>query len=278
MAIDESELIAGFYEAALDATLFPDRLRQLAEFGHGIGARLLLWDKQAGAPALLATSGHMGADASEAYRREYAAVDPYRPIIAARPLGQWTASDDIFDARFVAENKFFNEFLIPHGIARAAGTCLVAGQRVDAFLCIHRGPGHATFSKGELAKLTRLGQHLERAVRFYVDRAQTRPAYNAALAVLEHAAPPAVLVDQACVVLFASPSAEAVLVADVAIGLRNGRLNLHRQHDESRLRRLVAGATRTHQPVGGRDADRAGRRRTAAGALGGAGRTDRHAP
>jgi DNA-binding CsgD family transcriptional regulator len=243
MAIDAAGLVAGFYEAVFDPARLPDTLRELGAFGGGLGAALLLWDTRADSPLLHVTCGHTGPDAAEAYRGYYAPLDPYRPLVATLPSGVWTTSTELFDDAFVAKDRFFNEYLLPRGTRYVASARVVAGDACDGFIGIHRGPAQTPFSRDELRRFESVGRHLARAIKVYIDVAHARPAQNAAMAVLEQAAPPALLVDASGRVLFANPAAEALLAANEAIGVRDRRLSAGQAADERRLQRLIAAAT-----------------------------------
>ncbi len=239
MAVAEADLIAGFYEAAFDGTRFPAVLRDFGAFVDGIGAVLMLWDKQAQRPALLATAGHTGADAPEAYRRHYGALDPFRPVIAGLPTDTWTTSTAHFDDRFVAHDVFFNEYLLPRGIRYMASARVVAGPRFDAFLGVHRAPRQTPFSSDEVARLGHVGRHLGRAVRAFLELSDARLAHQAATAVANHSATPALLVDAGARVLFANPAAEALLARAPSLGTRGGSVVAARDADDRRLQRLI---------------------------------------
>src|SRR5579872_5781993 len=162
--IDEAGLIAGFYEAAFDATRFPDALRLLGEFAGAIGGVLLLWDRDAAGPALLTNAGHMGADAPEAYRRHFARIDPYRPLVEALQPNRWTSCASYFDHGFVAKDPFYNEYLLPRGTRYMASARVLDDVQFNAFLGIHRGPADEPFSLEDLQRLERVGRHLGRAI------------------------------------------------------------------------------------------------------------------
>ena len=237
--VDEAALIAGFYEAAFDAGRFPDALRRLSEFADGIGSAMLLWDRHMAAPALLANAGHMGADASEAYRRHYAQIDPYRPLVEALAPGRWTRCLDHFDDGFVARSAFFNEYLLPRGIRYIAGARIAADTQFNAFVGIHRRRADAPFSADDLQRFERVGRHLARAIEIYLEVTRTRLARSATAALPDHLATPVLLLDADARVLFASPAAEARLAREAALGIRQGRLTAVRGGDERHLSSLV---------------------------------------
>src|SRR4051812_31119949 len=163
MVIDEADLVGGFYEAAFDAARFPDALRQLGAFADGVGGVLLVWDNQASRALLFASAGHAGPDAAEAYRDHYAALDPYRPVIDALPVGGWSPCTAFFDDAFVAHSAFYNEYLIPRGIRYMGAARLLTRDRFDVYIGVHRGPRNAPFVRADLQRLERIGRHLGRA-------------------------------------------------------------------------------------------------------------------
>jgi DNA-binding CsgD family transcriptional regulator len=247
--VDETGLIAGFYEAAFDAGRLPDELHRLGDFAGGTGGAMLLWDRHVAAPALLVTTSDAGADAPDAYRRHYARIDPYRPLLEVMPANRWTSSADYFDDSFVAKSAFYNEYLIPRGIRHVAAARIVADAQFDAFVGIHRGRGDDPFSADDLRRFERVGRHLGRAVALYLDVTRTRLGRAAAAALPDQLTTPAVLVDEAARVLFANPAAEALLAIEGAIGIAAGRLSPARGSDERQLSRLVGIAAT--QGIGG---------------------------
>jgi len=249
MAIDEADLVGGFYEAAFDAARFPAALRQLGAFADGIGAVLLVWDKPASRPLLLATAGHTGPDAAEAYRDHYAALDPYRPVIDALPVGGWSTCRAYFDDQFVARSAFYSEYLIPRGIRYMSAARLLTRDRFDVYLGVHRAPRQAPFARAELQRLERVGRHLGRAAGAFLDVTQTRLGHAAGLGALEQIVKPTLLVDVDGRVLYANPAAEAALRASTVIAQQQDRLVAPQPADTERMQALIERAAR-HQAGG----------------------------
>jgi DNA-binding CsgD family transcriptional regulator len=252
MKVDETGLVAGFYEAAFDATRFPHVLKQLGEFGDGIGAALVLWDRRADRPALFATDGHLGDDAGDAYDRYYAAIDPYRPAMETARPGLWTTTTQFFDDRFIGQDEFFNDFLIRRGARYAAAARIAATEHFSAFLAVNRGPQQTPFSAHDLQQLERVGRHLGRAIKVYFDVARARLNHEAAAVMLERVATPAMLVDATARILFSNAAAEAVFKANDGLDTRRGHLTAGRSCDERRLLGLITAA------AGGPERERAG--------------------
>lgn len=243
--VDETEIVTGFYEAAFDAARFRHALRLLGELATGVGATLLLWDRQAAEPALLASAGHMGEDAPELYRRRFARIDPYRPVLAAMAPNEWTQCADHFDDGFVARSPWFNEFLIPRGVHHIASTRIATDAQFDAFLNVHRGRAGEPFSVRDLRRFGRVGLHVGRAVQAYLDVTRANLGRAAAAALPSHLAIPALLVGANARVLFANLAAEALLDADGPLGIRSGRLEAVRDSDGHQLSRIIGVAATT---------------------------------
>jgi DNA-binding CsgD family transcriptional regulator len=244
MAIQEADLVGDFYEAAFDAARFPEALRQLGAFAGGIGSVLLVWDRLAARALLFATAGHSGPDAAEAYRDHYAALDPYRPLIDALPVGGWSSCAAFFDDRFVARSAFYNEYLIPRGIRYMAAARLLARDRFDIYLGVHRGPRHTPFAHHELQRLESIGRHLGRAAGAYLDVTQTRLGHAVGLGALEQIAKPALLADVDARVVYANPAAETAFRSGAFLAQQQGRLAAATSTDSERLHALVERATR----------------------------------
>jgi DNA-binding CsgD family transcriptional regulator len=242
MAIAREDLIGGFYEAAFEPARFPEALRQLGAFGGGIGAVMLLWDERLGEPALLASSGHMGPDAPEAYRERYAQLDPYRPVIDTMPTGAWTSCAAFFDDRFVARDAFYNEYLLPRGTRYMTAARVLSGDAFAAYVGLHRGPRQAPFTHDEVARLEGVGRQLARAARLHVDLTHGRLGRETASGRLEALAKPALLIDARCRVLYANPPAEAMLRGRTELAVERGCLTVRARDDTDRFQRHVHAA------------------------------------
>jgi len=243
--VDEAEIVVRFYDAAFDAVRFRDALRRLAQFGGGIGGGFLLWDKQAAEPALIAHAGHMGEDAADVYRRHFASIDPYRPLIEVMAPNKWTQCVHHFDDAFVSKSPWFNEYLIPRGVRHFASARIGTDAQFDAFLSIHRGPDEEPFSADELQRFERVGSHLANAIKVYLEVTRTSLGRAAAAALPHQLSPPAVLVDASARVLLANSAAEALLAREATLGIRRSRLTPARNDDERRLSRLIGVAATT---------------------------------
>jgi DNA-binding CsgD family transcriptional regulator len=252
MTVNEIELVASFYEAAFDAALWPEALRQLGELQGSVGAGLVIWDGVAGRVAHVANGGGMmESEASVAYERYYARIDTYRPLIAAAPLGAWLPCATFFDQHYVARSELYNDFLIPHGVRHLVATRLLEVDDFTAFVAIHRGPRQAPFSPPEIRRLEDLSRNLRRAIKLFLHFARARLEHEVSSIVLDRLETPAMLVDATGRVLFCNAAAEAVLRHDEGINVQQGHLRAARSSEDSRLQALIADAASTFGRTGG---------------------------
>jgi hypothetical protein len=249
MTHDPGELVAEFYEAALEPTHYPAALQALASFGGGVGAILLAWDKRVGRVAFHATSGHMSPDSSAIYRRDFAALDPYRVVVETLPTGSWTTCAAFFDRDYVARSAFYNEYLIPRGTRFMSGARVLSTDDIDAHLGVHRGVGTDPLSHDDINRLQRVCGQLGGALRLHFDTARARLGAEAASAGLDALDQPALLIDADDRVLYANAAAETFLRTAHRLTVARGRLTAPAAADADRLQGLVQAATR--EGIGG---------------------------
>jgi len=126
--------------------------------------RALGWDRAAGLDRLgIVTRGKEGALAS--YQARYGQMDPRRPFLAAGASGSVSACHHHLDDDFVSASEFFQDHLIPHGGRYSASMQLASRDGVDIELHLQRSVAQAPFSRADMACLTRLVPHLQRAAQ-----------------------------------------------------------------------------------------------------------------
>jgi len=114
-AAQRDTLLADLYETVLQPQAIPDVLRRLNESVDSDGMHLSGMDEARGELLIsLVTNPMLGAAEGE-YLAHYARIDPRRALGRAKPTGACFACHDQFSDRFVAENEFYQDFLISHG-------------------------------------------------------------------------------------------------------------------------------------------------------------------
>jgi DNA-binding CsgD family transcriptional regulator/PAS domain-containing protein len=250
MSFEEAALLSDIYDAALEPKRWPDVLHYLGELTGSAGGALTLWDACSDKPLLLIASRHLGADADEAYRRQYAAFDPCKPLLDAAPPCRWILCSDQFEPSVVARNEYYRDFLAPRGIRHVVAARFHATEHVSAYVAIHRGPMHPPFDQPDLQLLGRIIPHLKRATKIHCRLAEMSMEHAAGRAFLDCAGVGIVLLDASSRLLYANPTADALLDQEDGLKIVQGRLDASRSFERNKLGKLVAAAALGRDGVG----------------------------
>ena len=135
------EIVAGFYRAAGGsiswvAALVPFQrvMVAIAVYLHGV-------DTAQGRIAFAHAASDMPVEAELDYLRTYHRIDPRANLVIGRDAGEWVNCWEVFDDAFVAQDRFYQEFLIPYGGRYVSGIKLLQDDAACIILGIHRGFG-----------------------------------------------------------------------------------------------------------------------------------------
>src|SRR5437899_1424204 len=102
----------------------------------------------------------------ERYALHYASQDILAAHIMDAPIAHFYASNlDLAADQFDLDSPFFKEWLIPQGVAFAAGAILLQEGDWLSQIFVQRGPEQAPFERDELDLLNRLVPHMQRAIQ-----------------------------------------------------------------------------------------------------------------
>ncbi|HEY8356257.1 MAG TPA: helix-turn-helix transcriptional regulator [Ramlibacter sp.] len=146
-----------------------------------IAASLDLWtvqvlgmDKRNGHLMFSVHGGRATPETALDYFREYSAIDPRVGLASRTPVGEWFHCHEHFDDSFVRGNRFYQDFLIPHGGRYATATVLRDDESVTFVLAVMRGPQPGAITTGEMPRLEILRHHFAEALS---NLAHMREAY-----------------------------------------------------------------------------------------------------
>ena len=97
-----------------------------------------------------------------------------RMRLARRDVGDIVATQQLFDADFVAADTFHQEFLAPLDIRWRQALCLWRDDTGDCYLTVLRAPGRDVSEPVHLRVLARLKSHLVRGAALAEQTAQLR--------------------------------------------------------------------------------------------------------
>lgn len=98
------------------------------------------------------------------YAEHYHRIDPRRLHMQQAQVGSTHRCSEVFDARFVSGDPFYQEFLIPAGFRYVIGACLHRSANEQVFVAFNHGAGRADFDDHEQRFFERYIAHLGRAM------------------------------------------------------------------------------------------------------------------
>jgi DNA-binding CsgD family transcriptional regulator len=215
----DDELVDRIYESAFVPELWPDVLAQLADIATA----------RSGWMAILRDGKHHFAGSNEIVREAVGPLvesglvfrgDRFARLCAARHPG-FLREIDIYAEGELESDPFYQKFIFPRGLGRAAGTTLVLPTQDNLVISLEREAARGPVEPSAIEKLDALRPHIARgafmAARLQLERALAASATLAALGL------PALVLDDKGRVLVANQlieaSAEIHWRAQDAIGL-----------------------------------------------------------
>ena len=218
-------IVADLYRAAAGAVPWASPLTRIAEQLDAFGVQVHGVRRDNGAVAFSHEAGGFPAEAVLEYIRHWHRLDPRAALVAGMPTGQWISCHQEFDDEQVANEPFYQHFLIPHGGRYVSGTKVYQDDELIAFFGVHRGHRAQPLEAPALALAQRFGVHLHAALTLW--RRQQGLLAHAAVghALLEHFGHPVLLVDEQLQVVQSNALASRALADDVRLAVRGGVLS-----------------------------------------------------
>nr|WP_315398396.1 helix-turn-helix transcriptional regulator [uncultured Duganella sp.] len=222
-----NKAIKAIYEAAAEPDQWSAALEAICAAVDGWGAQMIGMAK---ADGRIAFSYHarLPADGVLEYLRHYHSIDPRTPLALAMDAGQWMHDHEHLDDAFVADDPFYQNFLIPNGSRYVSEVKLVDDVDGVIVLGMMSGGGCGPFDAAGRETLRVLGAHMAAALRLRARHLFNRPA-DLVGRTLVHSLPyPLLLLRPDGAIAYASPVAEQLMAAPGgAFGRREGRLVCH---------------------------------------------------
>lgn len=218
--------VAALYRAAVGECPWGEPLEGMRHHLDALGVHLHGVRLPDGAVAFSYEVGGLVPEGVLAYITQYHRIDPRAALVIERETLSWINCEQHFDEHFVANNRFYQEFLIPYGGRWVSGTKVYQDDDLVAVLGIHRGPQAAPLNAAEDELGRRYAMHLHQALGLW--RRQRR-VINAALignALIERLGHPVLLVDEQMQLLHANELARELLARDPRLAERSGTLSL----------------------------------------------------
>jgi len=161
----------------------------------------------------------------ESYSLEYAQEDMLAQHILGSPIAHFYASNlDVLESDRFAKTRFYNEWVVPQGVAYAAGAVVLQEGTWLTQLIVQRAPSQPPFAREEMEKLNRLIPHLQRAVQMRERFAELQLGQNFLAGGLDMLAMPTFLFNEHGRVAHYNRSAASLLQEGGNIKLVDGHL------------------------------------------------------
>lgn len=231
-------VIAALYEAATDASLWPNALASLTGlFTPAFTSHFFVAD---GKEISFAAVGHDYLEnANAAYAAHYGHIDPRAALIASWDTGATFTCHQLFDDDYVARSEFYQDFLIPIGGRYIVATKLMDSGTRKIITSVHRNEQQGPFEAEDCKLYARLKPHLMQAARLFDRLSALRVAQECASAALDRLPWSMLIVDRNGKILQTNASAEALLKRGDVLKSKNGRLEVVAIGQPSVLRNLI---------------------------------------
>jgi DNA-binding CsgD family transcriptional regulator len=232
------DLVAAIYDAALDATLWPDILNRI---GDAVGGPLIVFGIYDPANGLVNMHAPRTDPEFMTSLVDWAPTNPALPCIASHPPGMVFNGADIIPPDQFTGTAFYQEWWRPAGFSTEplVTNLFAAGNAAFGHFASH-GIMNRPALDSQKRLFAALAQHLVRAVALQRRLYQLTLANEDALAGLDGLQQGVLLVDVEARILFVNRVARALLDARDGLRLEAGALSASDADAERTLRGLVA--------------------------------------
>src|SRR3982074_799494 len=157
-------ITGGICDAALAPDAWSDVLRQLTEYLGAVGAAYILTNKRTGQVEWISLAGP-SAELQSDYVAHFAAVDPYRPLLDARP--GWLRISECLPRAVLARDEWYNDFVLRCGVGDILGANIYSSPSHEAVIGIHYGLHRRGFTAPREARARELIGLLRKAAELH---------------------------------------------------------------------------------------------------------------
>jgi len=234
------------YETLEDRQAWPRVFETLREATDARAIHLLAIDKRHGALSY-SDGAAMAPQIDLEYIQKYQFIDPRLKLILEKHPREWVHCHEHFDDVYVANDPFYQEFLLPHG-ARYLSSCkLLDDSEATVILACLRAPDQSPFPPEAIAFLDRLLPHMARACRAGVKNFIYSTQALVGHALVNKLRQPVVLMTTTGEVVQTNEAANRLLETTRLIRISDGQLQMPERYRQSLLAQcaLIEGQVRS---------------------------------
>ena len=221
-----SALIAHYYDAALDSSLWPGTAKRTAQALDSTSTVIKLHGGGAQVDLLECTDNLVVAERDRAWAEDWHRRDLWVERSVAHGLSRVITDEDLVTPEEQARSGFYQEWLRHLDIHHMLGAVFQAADGVIGVLGIHRTREAGAYSEVERSKVALLLPHLQRALRLGRRLSALSQAHAAALQALDRVDTGVIVVDERCRIMLSSAMADALLRWNTELAVHGGYLVL----------------------------------------------------
>lgn len=234
-------LISDLYAAANGRVAWQSALANIANHLDLWLVQLMSVDSRNGSLQFNVYGGDGNApDAALDYVRFYNTIDPRLSLGLETPREKWISSRESHSDEFVANNRYYQDFLIPYGGGHMLGAKLIEVEHTQFLLAMVERHGGRILNPDSVPFLHQLKHHLNQALQCFVALQNTYAEFAVADAFLGQFARPMFLVDQFCALANYNEAAKDLLARGDLLTERDGYMRCAMAADSTKLNDAVA--------------------------------------
>jgi DNA-binding CsgD family transcriptional regulator/PAS domain-containing protein len=181
------------------------------------------------------------------YEAHWAALDPWACSPGVRRLSSGSVADgeQLVTTAAMKRTAFYNEFGRHHDAVRCIIGTIEIEDRRTSVLSVNRSENQPSFGAEEIALLSELMPHLQRALQIHRRLTDAQAVAAGSMTALDLLAHGVLLLDTGGRIMFANRTAEEILRADDGITVHRNELFGARVQETTALRQLIADAVAT---------------------------------
>jgi len=242
-ADDVLDLVGDIYDAALDASLWPDVVGRAGRYVGGQVASIFSKSPIAGGGHVLCQSG-IDPHYCRLYFEKYVKLDPATTGQYFAEVGQPIAVSDLMDQDDLRETRFYQEWAAPQGMVDFISAVIDKSATTAALFGVFRFEGDGLFDDEARARMRLIAPHIRRAVLVgrLVDVKSSEAAHFAD--VLDRMPCGICLVDRAGRLVHANAPGRQLLDVGDPLLTRDGRVAAREGQLDQALQELITMASR----------------------------------
>jgi DNA-binding CsgD family transcriptional regulator len=229
------------YEAALDQSLWPKVLDQIADLAEASVGQIGSFDAYTLKEKNIAP--RLSPDVLSNYTQNWANKNPFLEKTVIFPAGNVFAFDDVLPNSGLKKTEIYHEFFQPNGLEESLGVVLTQDSTFAAMLAVYRTSAKGAFDRPQADVIAWFTPHLRRAVKINARLGESAVTRAASATMFDQVGQPSILVDAASRVRFANRAAEDILAEGAGL-MRDaaGALRATRHSETVALHALIAKA------------------------------------